>query len=103
MTCRGITSAKADVELSVKKRRFHQSRTNCSLMTANPSGGFARVADTVNRSRAHGFSAGAPHFIGNVTMKSVLGTLPGNRLIARIRCCPDGIAIFKAAYRWRRL
>jgi hypothetical protein len=72
-------------------------------MTANPSRGFARVADAVNRSWAYRFSAGASHLIGNVAMKSVLSTLPGNRLIAGIRGGPNRIAVFEAAYRWNRL
>jgi hypothetical protein len=53
----------------------------------------------VDRGRTDRFSAGTAHLISNVAMKSVLGSFPGNRLIAGVRSCPDSVAIFEAARR----
>jgi hypothetical protein len=58
----GLTSA-----LSIK--------WSCPLVTADDRRRFACVADAVRTSRTDRLSAGAPHFIGDVAMQALLGTL----------------------------
>jgi hypothetical protein len=57
----------------------------------------------VDRGRTYGFAARASLFVGNVTVKSPLCAVPGNRLIAGVGSRPDGIAIFQRTRRGRDL